>query len=187
MNNTVLNSLKSPLIHKLTHISYRLNSSYRLSRCLPALLLTLILSPSLVQAGFFSNSASGFGSSSATGFLPVEQAFRLEGQLKGSTLILTWQVEPEHYLYRSRFQVSALVPEGTSVTPMQIPRGEAVHDEFQGDVEILRGKVELHYALAPSGAGLRQGAVIEVVFQGCAEAGLCYPPHRQQLNLIPQP
>lgn len=149
------------------------------------LLISLISMPLTGYGSFFSSGNQSFGSASSTGFLPVESAFRLEGRLKATTLSLTWQIEPEHYLYRSRFSVRVLIPETTALTELSIPRGERIHDEFQGDVEILRETVQLDYQLAGNLDLLHQGVVVEVTFQGCAEAGLCYPPHTQHLNLIP--
>ncbi len=146
------------------------------------LLMTSFSRPA--AAGFFDTKPAGFGSTSSDGFLPVEKAFRLEGELKGTKLTLTWDIEPGHYLYRSRFQVKSLVPGSTQLNPLNIPNGEKVDDEFQGRVEILRNKAELSYQFDTSPEELKQGVVVEVVFQGCAEAGLCYPPHRQRLNLI---
>ncbi|OOV86508.1 protein-disulfide reductase DsbD domain-containing protein [Oceanospirillum linum] len=150
-------------------------------------LLTFLIMTTLslsAKAGFFDQKPDGFGSASADGFLPVEQAFQLEGSLKGTTLTLTWRIEPEHYLYRSRFKVLPVLPENADLTIIEIPRGEQVVDEFQGDVEILRHKAVLSYQFSMPAKMLKQGAVIEVTFQGCAEAGLCYPPHTQQLNLV---
>lgn len=153
-------------------------------------LLTLIAFSGLMglsstsHAGFFDQKTTGFSTSSDSGFLPVEQAFHLEAGLKGSTLTLTWQIEPEHYLYRSRFSVKSLEPKGAVLTAIHIPRGEQVHDEFQGDVEILRDRVTLSYRVDLPAEILQQGIVVAVTFQGCAEAGLCYPPRTQHLNLV---
>lgn len=156
-------------------------TKYRLA--LLTLCASLLVTP-YAAAGFFDSKPAGFGSASATGFLPVEQAFALEGRLKGTTLSLHWQVKPEHYLYRSRFKVQVMLPENAAITPLNIPRGQAFHDEFQGDVEILRDRVQLDYQLDLTPQQQAEGVVVNVTFQGCAEAGLCYPPHRQQLNLV---
>lgn len=150
-----------------------------------AVLVILLQGLSLTaQAGFFDAKPTGFGSRSAEGFLPVEEAFRLEGRLEGSDLILIWHIQPGHYLYRSRFQATSVLPEGISLLPVNIPDGEKVDDAFQGRVEILRNTTELSYQFSAPADELKLGAVVDVVFQGCAEEGLCYPPHRQRLNLI---
>ncbi|MAC45510.1 MAG: hypothetical protein CMI12_01475 [Oceanospirillum sp.] len=156
---------------------------------LPALMLLCLLGTSQpVFSGFFSSSQSSNSnlSNSQQRFLPVEEAFQLSGQLKEQQLILNWRIEPEHYLYRSRFNIRLLEPRTLVLSGMDIPRGEKTHDEFLGEVEILRHQVSIQTRLNISEQLLNQGVVIEVTFQGCADAGLCYPPHRQILNLVPQ-
>lgn len=167
--------MKSPS----TVLLRRLATIFMFTLCL----LAFAVYPPATEAGFFDTKPAGFGSASADGFLPVEEAFHLEGELKGTTLTLTWDIEPGHYLYLSRFQVKSVLPEGAALKTVKVPSGEKVDDEFQGRVEILRHKAELSYQFETSAGELKQGVVVEVVFQGCAEAGLCYPPHRQRLNL----
>lgn len=147
-------------------------------------LLVLTVSPSKATAGFFSSQKTA-GSAAASGFLPVEEAFRLKAALNSTELTLSWQIQPEHYLYRSRFKVQAILPENAKLIPVSIPRGQAVYDEFQGNVEILRGQADLIYQFDLPQQALRDGAVVEITFQGCAEAGLCYPPHTQVIQLLP--
>lgn len=168
-----------------THRYVARNRSFLLSA---GITLLLLMSPgSQTFAGFFDRAVSGFSSSSEDSFLPVEEAFRLEAHLKGTTLTLSWQIEPEHYLYLSRFSIKSVLPESATLQPIHLPEGERYHDEFQGDVEILRNHAELTYRYTGSAADLKQGMVVDVTFQGCADAGLCYPPHTQQLNLVPTP
>jgi len=153
-----------------------------------ALLMVVSLSGASQPAisSFFSNSQSSGLNSNQQRFLPVEKAFQLTGQLKGQQLTLNWQVEPEHYLYRSRFNVRLLEPSVMALSNLQIPRGKKTHDEFLGEVEILRHQVSIQTPLTINEQTLKQGIVVEVTFQGCADAGLCYPPHRQTLSLVPQ-
>lgn len=156
---------------------------------LPLLILTGLLAASQPAfSGFFSGSQSSDNklSSQQQRFLPVEKAFQLTGQLKGQQLILNWQVKPEHYLYRSRFNVLLLEPSTLVLKELDLPRGKKTHDEFLGEVEILRHQVSIKAPLDISEQALKQGVVVEVTFQGCADAGLCYPPHRQILSLVPQ-
>jgi len=135
-------------------------------------------------SGFFDSSPSGV-STSESRFLPVEQAFRLGADLRGGQANLTWEIEPGHYLYRSRFSVRVLEPENVVAGELLIPDGIKTVDEFRGEVEIYRNRVDVGVPLKLSETELRQGVVLEVHFQGCAEAGLCYPPHRQLLSLVP--
>lgn len=159
-------------------------------KSLPILMLVGLLGASQPAfSGFFSSPQPSNNSNlnnSQQRFLPVEQAFQLSGQLKGQQLILNWQVEPEHYLYRSRFKVRMLEPRVMVLSDLDIPRGEKTRDEFLGEVETLRHQVSIKAALNISEQVLKQGVVVEVTFQGCADAGLCYPPHSQTLSLVPQ-
>ncbi len=167
-----------------------LNASLLKSRSLKTLSILMVASllgtSQPAFSGFFSNSQSSGLSSSQQRFLPVEKAFQLTGQLKGQQLSLNWQVEPEHYLYRSRFNVRLIEPRAMALNDLDIPRGQKTHDEFLGEVEILRNQVSIQAPVAISEQALKQGIVVEVTFQGCADAGLCYPPHRQTLSLVPQ-
>lgn len=149
------------------------------------LLLTFPAFKPMAWAGFFDNPLTSADNTSKNIFLPVDQAFLLEGQLKGNSVILSWHIEPGHYLYLPRIHAKSLIPEGAPLTPINIPKGELIEDEFQGRVEVLRNSVKLSYQIQAHREELQQGVVLEVYFQGCAEAGLCYPPHKQQLNLTP--
>lgn len=140
-----------------------------------------------VQAwsGFFDQKPTNGLNSQAGRFLPVEQAFRLTGKLSGTQVILNWDIEPGHYLYRSRFKARMVEPAELMTGSLQIPRGEQTEDEFLGVVEILRGQLQVILPLHTDAARLKRGVVLDIQFQGCAEAGLCYPPHNQQLSLVP--
>lgn len=109
-------------------------------------------------------------------FLPVEQAFQLtswvsENETSGQQQItLNWQIAPDYYLYRHRFIVKQL-PDNTP-TKLDIPDGLAKKDSYFGDVEVYYQQAVL---TIPLEATATQG-VYSISFQGCADAGLCYPP-----------
>lgn len=105
-------------------------------------------------------------------FLTVEQAFDLsvEPQANGNTL-LRWDIAPGYYLYQHRLQFSGL-PAG--VEP-ELPPGLAYSDEYFGDSQIYRERLDL--ILPASSGSIRLG------WQGCADAGLCYPPQTRQIDL----
>lgn len=172
----------------LTFTKYQARKSQRTKRLPLLMLLGLLATSQSAFSGFFSSSPSSNSNlgTSQQRFLPVEKAFPLSGQLKGQRLTLNWQVEPEHYLYRSRFNVRLLEPRVMALSDLDIPRGEKTRDEFLGEVETLRHQVSIKAALNISEQVLKQGVVVEVTFQGCADAGLCYPPHSQTLSLVPQ-
>lgn len=120
------------------------------------------------------------GQSATADFLPVDEAYQLEVDVENDrTLRLLWQIADTYYLYQHRFKfnlTSGGVP--VEVTP-QFPPGIERTDEFFGDVLVYYHGVDI--ALESPG-GVRN-ATLQVTFQGCADAGLCYPPHKQYFEI----
>lgn len=143
------------------------------------LVLALLTLPGLSQA---SGGALGglFGGGSQNNFLPVDQAFRPQISQADAQQVRVWfDIEPGYYLYLHRlgFRFSE-APE--ALANIRLPAGEAKSDEFFGDVEVFYNGVEIILELTP---GIAPGGLLEIDFQGCADAGLCYPPETVSLPL----
>lgn len=132
------------------------------------LLLLLTLFASLGQAQAGSNPFE-----TKPDFLPVSKAFSFTSErlVSGETQLF-WQIADGYYLYQKRLKFDGLPPEQQPV----LPEGEAHSDEFFGAQQVYRQGLELKI---PAGASGR----IKVGFQGCADAGLCYPPQTQVVDL----
>ncbi|MCP1292548.1 MULTISPECIES: protein-disulfide reductase DsbD [unclassified Chromobacterium] len=110
-----------------------------------------------------------------TGFLPPEQAFRLSvSELGDGQVRLRWDIRDGYYLYRKNIKIAA-EPAG-SVPPPAMPAGKTIHDEFFGESEVYYQRLEL---LVRAGQARR----LALSWQGCAEAGLCYPPQHRVVEL----
>ena len=108
-----------------------------------------------------------------TQFLPVDEAYQLTLLADGDQrLMLQWVIAPEYYLYRHAFKVQASDSEGNIAANLAVPDGLAKTDEFFGDVEVYYDALEALVALEST----TELAQIKVTYQGCADAGLCYPP-----------
>jgi thiol:disulfide interchange protein DsbD len=106
-------------------------------------------------------------------FLPVGKAFIFTSErLESGETQLYWQITDGYYLYQKRLKFDGLAPEQHPV----LPEGESHSDEFFGEQEVYRQGLELKIPAGVSGQ-------IKVGFQGCADAGLCYPPQTQVVNL----
>ncbi|WP_058912466.1 protein-disulfide reductase DsbD [Entomohabitans teleogrylli] len=131
-------------------------------------LILLFLSTS-VSAGLFSNQGKNQ-------FVPVDQAFAFDFRQQDRQLALSWQIKPGYYLYRQQISVE---PVQAAFAPLTLPAGTWHEDEFYGKSEIYTGQltvpVQLHSA--------EQGATLRVTYQGCAEAGFCYPPETKMVPL----
>jgi thiol:disulfide interchange protein DsbD len=116
-------------------------------------------------------------------FLPADEAFDFSGVITGpNALHLRWVIADGYYLYKSKIQVrtdSKLVQLGAP----DLPAGETKTDEYFGTQEVYHQQVEgdVPFSRASPDAGEFEA---RVTYQGCAEAGLCYPPIHKTLKLV---
>lgn len=137
-------------------------------------LLALLLSwlPLSAHAQWFSSS------NSQNDFLPVMEAFQPTAWHDGDTLYIGVEIADEYYLYRHQLAVESQT-EGVALGEPDVPPGTFTNDEFMGDVYIFRDQLVFEVPLeAPYSGPLS----IQLTFQGCADAGLCYPPERVNLE-----
>jgi thiol:disulfide interchange protein DsbD len=115
-------------------------------------------------------------------FLPPDQAFRVSVQADGADAArVRWEIAEGYYLYASKFRFQSDTSGVAAGTPA-LPEPEIKQDEFFGETAIYRRQVEIRLPLTrdPGAANI---LALEITSQGCADAGFCYPPHRQKLLL----
>ncbi|MDX1491531.1 MAG: protein-disulfide reductase DsbD family protein [Pseudohongiellaceae bacterium] len=138
-------------------------------------LLVLVLSVNAWPQGLTLKSNNGIGQAK---FLPVTEAFPFYTALPNAKqLTVTWEIAPEYYLYKDKFSFAI---NGHTVSAT-LPQAQQHHDAYFGDVEVFYQRVEAVLALPEPVE--QQQIELELQFQGCAEAGLCYPPQTQVLTL----
>ncbi len=115
-------------------------------------------------------------------FLPADQVFHVSAAAAGPSAIrLDWSIRDGYYLYRSRLKVTDA--SGAPLGVLQLPAGQIKMDPYFGREEIYRREVS---GLLPLGRNARGGAgdvSLRVTYQGCADAGLCYPPITKTLSV----
>lgn len=131
--------------------------------------------------GCFSSTAawaqSAVGNSSpfapqTSSFLPVTEAYEPLLSVSGDVLQLNWRISDGYYLYKERF-ASELFSAGE--TSVQTPDyGEAIikDDPYFGPTPVYYNFANAELPLPASDTFL-----LKLTAQGCADAGLCYPPH----------
>ena len=113
--------------------------------------------------------------------LPPEQAFRFSARaLDPRTIEARFDVAGGYYLYRDKLRFT-LDAGGPTLGTVLLPSGKRKHDEFFGDVETYRGALVVKLPIANGAAG--QAVSLKAESQGCADAGVCYPPSAQQVRL----
>jgi thiol:disulfide interchange protein DsbD len=119
-------------------------------------------------------------------FLPVDQAFAFSAIADGGeTVLLDWQIAPGYYLYRHRISVKSATP-GFSLGEIALPDGKKKTDEFFGDVEVYYDVLGAKLPVVRPGDA--SSFELAVSYQGCADAGLCYPPVTKTVSIeMPPP
>jgi thiol:disulfide interchange protein DsbD len=108
----------------------------------------------------------------AEDFLEPEKAFVFSARkLDDQTIEISYDIAKGYYLYRERFAFRTDNP-AIKLGEPQIPRGKIKFDEtFAKEVETYRDKIVIRIPVLGAGA-----FKLESTSQGCADAGLCYPP-----------
>ena len=109
-------------------------------------------------------------------FLEVDKAFKMSSLISEQDVIVRWQIAPEYYLYKHQllFTVKTDTDDARTIV-VSLPNGKHKHDEYFGDVETYYGELEVN---VPVSSGNFE---INVQYQGCADAGLCYPPQKRTI------
>jgi thiol:disulfide interchange protein DsbD len=104
-------------------------------------------------------------------FLEPDKAFQFSAKAHDARSVeVTFAIAPGYYLYREQFKFAAA---GATLGTPAIPPGKVKFDEtFQKNVETYRNAISILVPIEQAGAEFR----LVVTSQGCADAGLCYPP-----------
>ena len=115
-------------------------------------------------------------------FLPPEQAFQVAAVADGPDRVrVEWVIHEGYYLYKSRIKFATTSTEAQLGTA-SLPTGQTKNDEYFGKQEVYHNDLEATVPVSRSGAGAIE-LPLDVTYQGCAEAGLCYPPITQNLKV----
>ena len=128
-------------------------------------------------------------SATAQEFLPVDQAFQVEARVvQPGQVAVDFKVAPGTYLYRERLEARLEGQPPVALT-LATPEGERKHDPtFDKVMEVYHHDVAAT-VVVPSAQGAEGPSpdTLAVVYQGCADAGLCYPPQTRQWRLTRDP
>ena len=110
---------------------------------------------------------------SSSSFLRVEEAYRLSAIWSDGTLQLNWQIAPGYYLYQHQLSLE----QGNNPLGFERPTGTQKYDDyFEKELEVYYQQLTLNVAAADN-------THLQVKSQGCADAGLCYPPQTQTIQI----
>ncbi|MES9870223.1 MAG: protein-disulfide reductase DsbD [Sedimenticola sp.] len=144
------------------------NRTMNPTRLITGLLLILFTALSSAQSG--------------DDYLLPDDAFRLSARAETPDAIqVSWDIADGYYLYQKKFKFSSGDP-AIELGEPTFPAAKIKDDEFFGKVGIYRKRVTVEVPILKRPAG---AATLELTTksQGCADAGLCYPPHTQKTSL----
>ncbi len=138
-----------------------------------------ILIPFLLLLGLVT---SVQGAWSEDDLLLPDQAFQISGRAgNDDKLIVEWRIADGYYMYRDkiRFETEGM---GFELGAATLSEAKIKHDEFFGDVAIYRDRARAEIPLRRiQGAG--ETLLLKARSQGCADQGICFPPHEQEIRL----
>ena len=129
-----------------------------------------------------------FGNTSVKSkFLPVDQAFQVVSNTKaiskGTRLSISFEITPGHYVYKDKLTLS--FPKGINATPFTFNQAPvSINDPTFGQVPVFtqRSVIATTTLTTSNGKGAKNAPVI-IGWQGCATAGLCYPPEKVKTKI----
>ena len=107
-------------------------------------------------------------------FLPPDEAFALSVErISSDRYVAQWHIAPEYYLYRDKTSIAE--QDSTHQSQYQMPAGEILEDPFFGITEVYRNVLSVPF--------IAESEAVTLSYQGCADAGLCYPVQTKQFQL----
>lgn len=120
-------------------------------------------------------------------FLHPDEAFQVTARKGDAYTILTdWKVVEGHYLYKDKIAVEPMDGVEVALGAVQLPAGKEMQDEFFGNVVTIDHDFEAPVPIRQIAGNIRT-LDLEVTYQGCAKAGLCYPPITKILHVSLDP
>ncbi|MGO1376814.1 MAG: cytochrome c biogenesis protein CcdA [Psychrobacter sp.] len=156
-------------------------------------LFTGFLPTSLVATGLttvsMTTQAAGLGdlfgnkkSSDPSKFLPVDEAFQVitdtNATDNGTRLAINFDITPGHYVYQN--QIKLTLPTGVTAAPFTFSQTPVlIDDPTFGQVPVFdQINMVATTTLTSNNSNSIDNAAVVIGWQGCAKAGLCYPPEK---------
>ncbi len=114
-----------------------------------------------------------------SGLLDVDKAFAFSAQSNGEgEIVADWQIADKYYLYRDKIE-ARLVSGQATLGDLKLTEGKLKDDPIFGQVTVFYGSAQARLPLYD----IKGQVVVEFEYQGCADAGVCYPPQKQQITV----
>lgn len=117
-------------------------------------------------------------------FLEPDQAFVFSATaLAADALLVRWEIADGYYLYRSKLAFELKGVDGVTLGQAELPAGKIKEDEYFGRQEVYYRELEARLPVQATAGAIPASLTLQATYQGCAEAGICYPPMTKTVNL----
>jgi thiol:disulfide interchange protein DsbD len=109
-------------------------------------------------------------------FLPPEEAFKVSAAATAPDRIeVSYLIADGYYLYRDKLKFAVNGEPGAGVGKPDLPAGQTKTDEYFGEQVVYHHEVVVRLPVS-RGVMPAFSLPLKLSWQGCADAGLCYPP-----------
>src|SRR4030065_1166879 len=116
-------------------------------------------------------------------FLPPDQAFMLATEVTdASTVTARVRIATGYYPYPDKSSAKLTRGDGVKLGKLDITRGQVKDDPYLGKTEVVYDELSIGIPLVRKNTSATDIG-LEIGYQGCAEKGICYPPHTKQVSL----
>jgi len=113
--------------------------------------------------------------------LDVDVAFAPEVlSVNNDNITIRFSIAEKYYLYKHAFKFPN-DDQAVSFGEAQIPEGKKKEDEFFGEVETYRQKIDIVVPYDNPNNATTTNFTFK--YQGCADAGVCYPPQKRTVEI----
>jgi thiol:disulfide interchange protein DsbD len=115
-----------------------------------------------------------------------DQAFQISGRTDGAEkLRVEWRIADGYYMYRDKIHFDSDTI-GIEIGEAKLSKAKIKNDEFFGEVAVYRNKAIAEIPIRRM-QGSQETLVLKARSQGCADQGICFPPHIQEIRLALEP
>ncbi|MES9829262.1 MAG: protein-disulfide reductase DsbD [Candidatus Thiodiazotropha sp.] len=115
-----------------------------------------------------------------------DQAFQISGRTDGTEkLLVEWRIADGYYMYRDKIQFDSDTI-GIEIGEPKLSQAKIKNDEFFGEVAVYRNKATAEIPIRRM-QGSQETLLLKARSQGCADLGICFPPHMQEIRLALEP
>ncbi len=144
---------------------------------------TVISEPKSSQNSLNELSMLGNNNNFQDDVLDIEEAFQFALSLNDKNqLSAIWSIADKHYLYKNKFKFELIKANGFALQAPEMPAGKKKSDEYLGDYEAYYHDLSINIPITGKGDKTKPLAV-KVTYQGCSEAGICYPKVTKNIEL----